>query len=111
MAIPTLYDEINHDKMSYVKVAVSIQLAVMVFGSIGLNLYWFMLMISTVMRALKRLGAGDEDEKPKENIEKTKLVKPGELKSDDLHYGSDATDDSEQGKKDVRKSSNGMLIR
>lgn len=55
--------------MSYVQVAVSLQLAVMVFGSIGLNLYWFMLMISTVLRALKRLG-GSEDEQPKENIEK-----------------------------------------
>ena len=83
----------------------------MVFGSIGLNLYWFMLMINTVLRAFKRLVNGEEEETPKENIEKTKLVKPGELKSDDLHYGSDATEDSEKGESDVRKSHNGMPIR
>ena len=82
----------------------------MVFGSIGLNLYWFLLMINTVVRALKRIGAGDE-ETPKENVEKKKLVNPGEIKSDDLHYGSDATDDSEQGKSNVRKSHNGMIIK
>ena len=56
--------------MSYSKIAVSLQLSVMVIGSIILNLYWFMMMINTVMRALKRLGAGDE-ETPKENVEKT----------------------------------------
>ena len=70
-----------------------------------------MLMINTVLRAMQRLVNGEEEEKPKENIEKAKLVKPGEIKSDDLHYGSDATDDSEQGKSDVRKSHNGMPIR
>lgn len=56
---------------------------IMVFGSIGLNLYWFLLMINTVMRAIKRIGQDDE-ETPKENLETKKMIKPGELKSDDI---------------------------
>ena len=75
----------------------------MVFASIGLNLYWFILMINTVMRAIKRMGQAEETPG---DIEVQKLVKPGQIKSDDLNPDSDATDDSEGA-----KNKNGMPVR
>ena len=67
LALPRLYNEISDKKMGTLQVAVSLQLGVMVMGSIALNCHWFMLMLNTAMRAMKRIS-GAEEKKP--NIEK-----------------------------------------
>ena len=103
LALPKLYDEVDKKSMTYLKMAVCLQLALMVFGSIALNLYWFILMINTVMRALKRMS---QPEETPGDIEVQKLVKPGQIKSDDVNLDSDATDDSEKA-----KDKNGMPVR
>ena len=108
LALPKLYDETDKKSMTYMKMAVCLQLALMVFGSIGLNLYWFLLMINTVIRAIKRMG---ESETPKGDIEVQKLVKPGQIKSDDLNLDSNDTEDSEaEGGRNQNKV-NGMPVR
>ena len=108
LAMPKLYDEADKKSMTYMKMAVCLQLALMVFGSIGLNLYWFLLMINTVIRAIKRMG---ESETPKGDIEVQKLVKPGQIKSDDLNLDSNDTEDSEaEGGRNQNKV-NGMPVR
>ena len=56
LALPKLYEESEKKSMTYMKMAVCLQLALMVFGSIALNFYWFLLMINTVIRAIKRMG-------------------------------------------------------
>ena len=57
--------------MSTLQIAVSLQLAIMVIGSIALNLHWFVLMLNTALRAMKRIG-GVEEKKP--DIEKQKMI-------------------------------------
>ena len=107
LAMPKLYDETDKKSMTYMKMAVCLQLALMVFGSIGLNLYWFLLMINTVIRAIKRMG---EQETPKGDIEVQKLVKPGQIKSDDLNLDSNDTEDSEADGGRNQNKVNGMPV-
>ena len=55
-----------------------VELVVMVFLSLALNLYWFVLMVKMIIRLLERMNQ-TEDEK----LENVELVKADAMKEDD----------------------------
>ena len=70
-----------------------VELVVMVFLSLALNLYWFVLMVKMIIRLLERMNQ-TEDEK----LENVELVKADAMKEDD-EVGDKSTQGSVLGDK------------
>ena len=59
-----------------------------------------------------RMNETEEGAQPKENIETAKLVKANAIKSDDMEFGQDKTDDSDNDReKNAGNTHKGMKIK
>ena len=87
MGLPWWYVDVTSDKTGSVETFVLIQLAVLVLGSIALNLHWFALLVNTARRALKRMEGEELYASPERKGEGAELVDQRAPKSDDQLWG------------------------